>query len=92
MGTSDGSSSNPFYSLTDFQTNFNDVFDNTDALNDFLLQYADMSNVTYELSVYYSNITIDNQNLLFFEIPNKDYLINNVVNISDLIRLKQFLN
>lgn len=66
LGTDDGSNTFPFYSLADFQDNFQGVFDQSKNLNDLLLQYAQTDNLIYALSVYYSEVNKDNRKSQYF--------------------------
>jgi hypothetical protein len=45
----DGTSSYPYYSLTDFTDTFFDIIDQTNQLNETLLQYSDVSDAHYRL-------------------------------------------
>lgn len=70
----DGSSSFPFYSLTDYADAFFSVVNNTLSLNDVLLQYSLIDDVQYQLQVYYTHITPDNQDKMVVNGTNADYL------------------
>ena len=52
----DGSSSFPFNSLSDFADSFFSIVNNTENLDETLLQYSDIGNVSYELQIYYNQI------------------------------------
>ena len=57
----DGSSSFPYYSLTDFSEAFFSVVEQTQTLDDTLLQYSDIGNTTFRLEVFYSEVTEENK-------------------------------
>lgn len=63
----DGTSSYPYYSLSDFTDTFFDIMDQTDRLNETLLQYSDTSNVRYRMNVYYSDIDSSNMSQTIYE-------------------------
>ena len=52
----DGSTDYSYYSLVDFTDKFFAVTEQTNNLNESLLQYSDVSVVHYELDVYYSEM------------------------------------
>jgi hypothetical protein len=70
----DGSSSFPFYSLTDYADAFFSVVNNTLRLNDVLLQYSLLDNVHYQLEVYYTQITEDNRDKMVVNGTSDSYL------------------
>lgn len=69
LGTDDGSNSFPFYSLGDFQENFQGVFDQSKNLDDLLLQYTVTDDLTYALSIYYTELTRENRDQQYYEGP-----------------------
>lgn len=91
----DGSSSFPFYSLTDYSDAFFSVVNNTLNLNNVLLQYSIISDVTYQLEIYYTQITEDNKDKMIVNGTNDSYLteLQNVLGINpdDIAGFKQFL-
>lgn len=52
----DGTSSYPYYSLTQFTDTFFQILNSTDTLGDKLLQYSDVTAAHYRLEVYYSEM------------------------------------
>jgi hypothetical protein len=70
----DGSSSFPFYSLTDYADAFFSVVNNTLNLNDVLLQYSIIDDVNYHLEVYYTHITDHNKDRMVVNGTNDSYL------------------
>jgi hypothetical protein len=92
LGTDDGSNSFPFYSLADFQENFQGVFDQSKNLNDLLLQYAQTEDLIYALSVYYSEVNKDNRKSQYFEGNEDDFLQGLPFDPSDTASTKDFLN
>lgn len=63
----DGTSSFPYYSLTEFTNTFFDILEQTNKLNETLLQYSDVSGVNYRLEVYYSEMDLRIDRDIIFE-------------------------
>jgi hypothetical protein len=91
----DGSSSYPYYSLSEFADGFFSVINNTLALDDTLLQYSLVDDVTYELQVYYTQITPENRDALSVNGTSDSFLgeLERVLGISseDIVGFKKFL-
>lgn len=69
----DGSSSFPYYSLTDFAGSFFSIVDNTLTLDNTLLQYSDISNTTYKLEIFYTQIDQNNRDKMIVEGSSDDF-------------------
>lgn len=91
----DGSSSFPYYSLLDFSDAFFSVVDNTENLDETLLQYSDISNTTFQLEVYYTQIDESNRNKMVVEGDSSNFEneLERVLGISsaDVSTFKAFL-
>jgi hypothetical protein len=67
LGTDDGSNTFPFYSLSDFKDHFSGIFDASKSLDDRLLQYSKIDDLVYSLSIYYSEINVNKDQVNYIE-------------------------
>ena len=71
----DGTSSYPYYSLSDFTDTFFDIMEQTDSLNETLLQYSNTDDVAYKMDVYYSEMAPSDSRQITFQGTDEEFLV-----------------